>query len=52
MTKHYDDFGLNKVTMTSEEFIRTTSAWLCDYGQGEQAFYEVDGQAIEVEIKD
>jgi hypothetical protein len=50
MTKHYDDFGINKVTMTSEEFLRNTSAYQCNYGDGTKNYYEVDGEVVEVKI--
>jgi hypothetical protein len=50
MTKHYNDFGLNKVTMTSEEFLRNTSAYQCNYGDGTKNYYEVDGEVVEVKI--
>ena len=50
MTKHYDDFGVNKVTMTSEEFLRNTSAYQCNYGDGTKNYYEVDGEVVEVKI--
>ena len=50
MTKHYDDFGVNKVTMTSEEFLRIPSAYQCNYGNGTKAYYEVDGEVVEVKI--
>ena len=50
MTKHYDDFGINKVTMTSEEFLRNTSAYQCNYGDGTKNYYDIDGEVVEVEI--
>ena len=50
MTKYYDDFGINKVTMTSEEFLRNNSAYQCNYGDGTKNYYEVDGEVVEVEI--
>mgnify|MGYP003669438382 FL=1 len=50
MTKHYDDFGINKVTMTSEEFLRNTSAYQCNYGDGTKNYYEIDGEVVEVKI--
>ena len=50
MTKHYNDFGLNKVTMTSEEFLRNTSAYQCNYGDGTKNYYDIDGEVVEVKI--
>ena len=50
MTKHYDDFGINKVTMTSEEFLRNTSAYQCNYGDGTKNYYDIDGEVVEVKI--
>ena len=50
MTKHYDDFGINKVTMTSEEFLRIPSAYQCNYGDGTKNYYDIDGEVVEVEI--
>ena len=50
MTKHYDDFGIKKVTMTSEEFLINTSAYQCNYGDGTKNYYEVDGEVVEVKI--
>tara|TARA_R110001606_G_scaffold101144_1_gene222146 strand:+ start:73 stop:231 length:159 start_codon:yes stop_codon:yes gene_type:complete len=50
MTKHYDDFGIKKVTMTSEEFLRNTSAYQCNYGDGTKNYYDIDGEVVEVEI--
>jgi len=50
MTIHENEFGVNKVTMTSEEFLRNTSAYQCNYGDGIKNYYVVDEQAIEVQI--
>jgi len=50
MTKHYDDFGIKKVTMTSEEFLRNTSAYQCNFGDGTKNYYDIDGEVVEVEI--
>ena len=50
MTIHENEFGLNKVTMTSEEFLRNTSAYQCNYGDGTKNYYEVDGEVVEVKI--
>lgn len=50
MTKHYNDFGIKKVTMTSEEFLRNTSAYQCNYGDGTKNYYDIDGEVVEVEI--
>ena len=50
MTKHYDDFGIKKVTMTSEEFLRNTSAYQCNYGDGTKNYYDIDGEVVEVKI--
>ena len=50
MTIHENEFGVNKVTMTSEEFLRNTSAYQCNYGDGTKNYYEVDGEVAEVEI--
>ena len=50
MTIHENEFGVNKVTMTSEEFLRNTSAYQCNYGDGTKNYYEVDGEVVEVKI--
>jgi len=50
MTIHENEFGVNKVTMTSEEFLRIPSAYQCNYGNGTKAYYEVDGEVVEVKI--
>jgi len=50
MTIHENEFGVNKVTMTSEEFLRNTSAYQCNYGDGTKNYYDIDGEVVEVEI--
>tara|TARA_B100001094_G_C17599742_1_gene515940 strand:+ start:412 stop:573 length:162 start_codon:yes stop_codon:yes gene_type:complete len=51
MTKHYDDFGIKKVTMTSEEFLRNTSAYQCNFGDGTKNYIAIGNQSIVVKIK-
>ena len=50
MTIHENEFGVNKVTMTSEEFLRNTSAYQCNYGDGTKNYYDIDGEVVEVKI--
>ena len=50
MTIHENEFGVNKVTMTSEEFLRNTSTYQCNFGEGTKNYYVVDDQSVEVEI--
>jgi hypothetical protein len=50
MTIHENEFGVNKVTMTSQEFLRNTSTYQCNFGEGTKNYYVVDDQSVEVEI--
>ena len=50
MTIHENEFGVNKVTMTSEEFLRNTSAYQCNFGDGTKNYIAIGNQSIEVEI--
>ena len=50
MTIHENDFGIESVSMTTEEFNINRFTWLLNNGKVTMPLIEIDGQAIEVNL--
>ena len=50
MTIHENDFGIESVSMTTEEFNRNKFTYLMNNGKVTMPLIEIDGQAIEVNL--